>query len=79
MERYFEMYAVTARALKSVSTRLRVGGPATSEDMINVSSTVPAFGTSWIGNFTKYCEANDVPYDFVSNHNCAPYRAASHK
>lgn len=28
-------------------------------------------GTSWIGNFTQYCQAHGVPYDFVSNHNYA--------
>ena len=71
MSRYFQMYEATARALKAVSPRLRVGGPATSEDMINVSATTPAFGTSWVGNFTQYCKANKVPYDFVSNHNYA--------
>ena len=71
MLHYFEMYAVTARALKGVSPRLRVGGPATSEDMINVSATTPSFGTSWVGNFTKYCQQNNVPFDFVSNHNYA--------
>lgn len=43
MEHYFEMYAATAHALKAVSPRLRVGGPATSEDMINVSATTPKF------------------------------------
>lgn len=71
MEHYFEMYAITARALKAVSPRLRVGGPATSEDMINVSATTPSFGTSWIGNFTEYCRKHNVPFDFVSNHNYA--------
>jgi xylan 1,4-beta-xylosidase len=55
---YFELYAHTARALKSVSPRLRVGGPATA-------------AAAWVDDFLKYDEANHVPVDFVSSHGYA--------
>ncbi|HEV2215418.1 MAG TPA: glycosyl hydrolase family 39, partial [Terracidiphilus sp.] len=55
---YFEFYAHTARALKAVSPRLRVGGPATSS-------------AHWIPEFLEFVNANHVPIDFVSSHGYA--------
>jgi xylan 1,4-beta-xylosidase len=55
---YFDLYAHTARALKSVSPRLRVGGPATA-------------AASWVDEFLKYAADNHVPVDFVSSHGYA--------
>jgi xylan 1,4-beta-xylosidase len=55
---YFELYAHTARALKAVSPRLRVGGPATA-------------AASWVDDFLSYAVANHVPVDFVSSHGYA--------
>jgi xylan 1,4-beta-xylosidase len=55
---YFELYAHTARALKAVSPRLRVGGPATA-------------AADWVEDFLKYDAANHVPVDFVSSHGYA--------
>jgi xylan 1,4-beta-xylosidase len=55
---YFELYAHTARALKAVSLRLRVGGPATA-------------AASWVDDFLRYAAANHVPVDFVSSHGYA--------
>jgi xylan 1,4-beta-xylosidase len=52
---YFDLYAHTARALKSVSPRLRVGGPATA-------------AAAWVSDFLKFTAANRVPVDFVSTH-----------
>jgi xylan 1,4-beta-xylosidase len=52
---YFDLYAHTARDLKSVSTRLRVGGPATA-------------AAAWVSDFIKFTAANHVPVDFVSTH-----------
>ena len=52
---YFKLYEVTARAIKSVDDRLRVGGPSTS-------------ACKWIPEFLSFCEANRVPCDFVSTH-----------
>jgi xylan 1,4-beta-xylosidase len=55
---YFQLYAHTARALKSVSPRLRVGGPATA-------------AASWVPQFLDYMHAHNVPVDFVSTHGYA--------
>jgi xylan 1,4-beta-xylosidase len=52
---YFELYDHTARSLKTVSARLRVGGPATA-------------AAAWVDDFLKHAAANHVPVDFVSSH-----------
>ena len=55
---YFELYDHTARALKTVSPRLRVGGPATSS-------------AHWVPEFLKHVNEQHVPVDFVSSHGYA--------
>ncbi|MFZ0759872.1 MAG: glycosyl hydrolase family 39, partial [Candidatus Sulfotelmatobacter sp.] len=55
---YFELYDHTARALKSVSPRLSVGGPASSS-------------AHWVDAFIQHAAANDVPTDFISSHGYA--------
>ena len=57
-ESYFELYTHTARALKSVNPRLRVGGPSTA-------------AAQWVDDFLKYSAANHVSVDFVSSHGYA--------
>lgn len=52
---YFELYDHTARALKAVSPRIRVGGPATAQ-------------AAWVGDIIAHAQQNDVPLDFVSTH-----------
>ncbi|MBS0389069.1 MAG: glycosyl hydrolase family 39 [Proteobacteria bacterium] len=52
---YFELYDHTARALKAVSPRLRVGGPASSS-------------AHWVDDFLRHTAAGQVPVDFVSSH-----------
>lgn len=52
---YFDLYAHTARDLKAVSPKLRVGGPATA-------------ASAWISEFLQYTSSNHVPVDFVSTH-----------
>lgn len=54
-ETYCDLYNVTARALKRVSTRLRVGGPATAQ-------------AAWTGRFIDHCVKSGAPIDFVSTH-----------
>lgn len=54
-QQYFELYLHTAAALKSVSPRLQVGGPATAMMM-------------WIPEFLAYCAQHRAPVDFVSSH-----------
>ena len=52
---YFELYDNTARALKAVNPRLRVGGPATAQ-------------AAWVGDIIAHTTQNHVPLDFVSTH-----------
>jgi xylan 1,4-beta-xylosidase len=52
---YFELYDHAAAAVKRVSTRLRVGGPATAQ-------------AAWADKFLAHCKEKNVPVDFVSTH-----------
>jgi xylan 1,4-beta-xylosidase len=52
---YFELYDHTARALKAVNARLRVGGPASSS-------------AHWVDDFIRHTAAENVPVDFISSH-----------
>ncbi len=52
---YFKLYDHTARDLKAVSPRLRVGGPATAQ-------------AAWIPAFLAHARKDHVPVDFVSTH-----------
>jgi xylan 1,4-beta-xylosidase len=52
---YFELYDHTARALKSVSPRLKVGGPSTAQ-------------AAWVAPFLAHVKQANVPIDFVSTH-----------
>jgi xylan 1,4-beta-xylosidase len=54
-ETYYALYDVTASALKDVSPRLRVGGPATAQ-------------AAWVDRFIRHCVEKNVPVDFVSTH-----------
>ena len=58
LQSYLDLYAHTARDLKAVSPRLRVGGPATA-------------AAEWVPEFLKYAAANHVPVDFVTSHGYA--------
>jgi xylan 1,4-beta-xylosidase len=54
-ETYYHLYDVTAVALKSVSPRLRIGGPATAQ-------------AAWADRFIRHVAENNVPVDFLSTH-----------
>jgi len=55
MQDYFDLYSASARAVKSIDEKLRIGGPATS---IN----------AWIPEMINYCRQNSLPLDFLSTH-----------
>ncbi len=55
---YFELYDHTARDLKAVNPRLRVGGPSTA-------------AAHWIPEFLDHAAKQHVPVDFVSTHGYA--------
>jgi xylan 1,4-beta-xylosidase len=52
---YFQLYAAAAGAVKQVSPRLRVGGPATAQ-------------AAWVDRLIDYCSRKHVPIDFASTH-----------
>ncbi|MDP9267098.1 MAG: glycosyl hydrolase, partial [Acidobacteriota bacterium] len=52
---YYQLYEHAAHAIKRVSPRLRVGGPATAQ-------------AAWVDRFIRHCVENKVPFDFVSTH-----------
>ncbi len=52
---YFRLYETSARTIKKVDSRLRVGGPATSVN-------------AWIPEMLDYCRNTNTPIDFVSTH-----------
>jgi xylan 1,4-beta-xylosidase len=52
---YFKLYSETARTIKSVSAKYKVGGPATA-------------GNAWIPDIIDFCTKNRVPIDFISTH-----------
>jgi xylan 1,4-beta-xylosidase len=54
-EEYFELYAHTAKAIKSVSPNYLVGGPAGA-------------GPEWVKTFLSCCAASNAPLDFISYH-----------
>ena len=52
---YFQLYDSTARALKQIDGRLRVGGPATAQ-------------AAWVDRFIRHAIEAKVPVDFISSH-----------
>ena len=57
-EEYFRLYEITAKAVKAVDDKLKVGGPATSN-------------SKWVAAFVNYCKAHDAPVDFITTHQYA--------
>jgi xylan 1,4-beta-xylosidase len=55
---YFNLYVITALAIKSVSPHYKVGGPATA-------------GCAWVPEFINFCAKNSAPVDFISTHDYA--------
>ena len=54
---YLDLYAVCARAVKSVDPTLKIGGPETAY-----------FQPALVTRLAAYCAANHVPLDFISWH-----------
>jgi len=52
---YFKLYQYSAKAVKSVNSEYRIGGPGTA-------------GAAWEEEMIDFCVKNNVPIDFVSTH-----------
>jgi xylan 1,4-beta-xylosidase len=55
---YFSLYDLTARTVKAVDSKLRVGGPSTA-------------GAAWIPEFLDHVAQSGAPIDFVTTHSYA--------
>lgn len=55
LETYWKLYDETAKTIKSVDGKLRVGGPSTAQ-------------AAWCDKFIAHCVDNKIPFDFVSTH-----------
>lgn len=54
-QEYLRLYEVTARAVKSVDSHLRVGGPASA-------------AAGWVDELLEHCTRRRLPLDFLSTH-----------
>jgi xylan 1,4-beta-xylosidase len=54
-QEYFKLYAHSVKAIKSVNSSYRVGGPGTA-------------GSAWEPEMIDYCHKNKLPIDFISTH-----------
>jgi xylan 1,4-beta-xylosidase len=52
---YWDLYDHTARTIKGIDAKLRVGGPATAQ-------------AGWADAFIQHCTDKKIPVDFVSTH-----------
>ena len=52
---YFDLYDLTARTLKAVDPKLKVGGPSTA-------------GAAWTPAFLQHAQASGAPVDFITTH-----------
>ena len=52
---YFKLYQYSAKAIKSVNSDYKVGGPGTA-------------GAEWESEMINFCDKNNVPIDFISTH-----------
>lgn len=54
-EDYFKLYMNSAKIIKEIDPKLRIGGPATATG-------------KWIKEFTEFCDQHQIPFDFLSTH-----------
>jgi len=57
-EQYYQLYEETARAIKAVNPKLKVGGPACTGGLRE----------AYVERFLRYCAEHNVPLDFFSWH-----------
>ena len=58
-EKYLELYAATAKAVKEVLPDMRVGGPAICGG---------TGSQEWVDDFLRFCRDEKLPLDFVTRH-----------
>ena len=58
MDKYFDLFKLTITAIKEISPKFRVGGPA----ICGVDDE------RWLREFITYCEREKLPLDFITRH-----------
>ncbi|MDR0268066.1 helix-turn-helix domain-containing protein [Paenibacillus sp.] len=64
-QEYFEFYAETAAAIKSISSKFHVGGPAMGYGSL--------WNDNWAEEFIGFCSVKQIPIDFFSFHVYSEY------
>lgn len=59
-EEYFEFYKETVLAVKSISEKIQIGGPASSQQAI--------LEGTWFYDFITYCKDKNLPLDMITFH-----------
>ena len=59
-EEYFEFYRQTVLAIKSISNKLKVGGPSITHQVLKDGN--------WFEDFLEYCNDKNIDLDFISFH-----------
>lgn len=60
-QQYYQLYEITAKAIKNYDPTLKVGGPALAEGSLPRTQ-------KFLEGFLKYCKSHNVPLDFLSWH-----------
>ena len=65
---YMTLYAFTAKALKSVSPRIRIGGPTMYLNTPRAPTALVPTNNDYVKDFASRCKAAGLPSDFISIH-----------
>lgn len=65
---YMTLYASTAKAIKSVNPRLRVGGPTMYLNTPRAPTHLVPTNNDYVRDFASRCKEAGLPPDFVSVH-----------
>jgi hypothetical protein len=72
---YMELYSQTARALKTVSPRLKVGGPTMYLNTPREPTALVPINNDYVKDFASRCKAAQLPTDFISVSACSFHAA----
>jgi len=66
-EDYAALYVATARQLRSLSSKLKIGGPSLQNFDAHLLTWPDQSGNrSWVNRFLRFVQANQSPFDFFS-------------
>lgn len=65
-EQFFQLFEITAKKIKSAHPKVKVGGPALGNPVMNENTNPQP--TPYLAKFLSYCKERNVPLDFFSWH-----------